>query len=95
MINYLRDLYRVLNSPCRDLSALFSRQLDEPLSRGERAGMRVHVLYCRGCSRFRAQVRRIRELAASIGDNLERSEGLPGAVRDRLLLRVRKEPTKN
>ncbi|MFN7022226.1 MAG: hypothetical protein ACK4WH_12990 [Phycisphaerales bacterium] len=94
MIGFLRDVVRVLGMPCREHTALFSRQLDEPLPRGVAAGLRIHIVYCGGCRRFRAQVRRLRDLARLIGGETESGEGLPEAVRDRVLRRAADESRK-
>jgi hypothetical protein len=95
VIRDLRDFFRVLNSPCREYAALFSRQLDEPLPRGVALAMRVHVLYCRGCARFRAQVRRLRDLASTIGQDPAADQSFPRDARQRVLNRVSRGPTKN
>lgn len=88
MIGFVRDVIRVLGMPCREHTALFSRQLDEPLPRGIAAGLRIHILYCAGCKKFRAQIRRLRDLAGSIGQELDSGETIPQAVRDRVQQRA-------
>lgn len=88
MIGFVRDVVRVLGMPCREHTTLFSKQLDEPLPRGIAAGLRLHILYCGGCKRFRAQIRRLRDLAGSIGQELESGESMPEAVRGRVLRRA-------
>jgi hypothetical protein len=85
MIGFVRDVFRVLGMPCRQHTTLFSKQLDEPLPPGVAAGLRLHILYCGGCKNFRAQVRRLRDVAGSIGRELDTGEAMPGAVRDRVL----------
>lgn len=94
MIGFVRDVLRVLKMPCREHTALFSRQLDEPLPRGIQAGLRLHVLYCTGCKRFRAQVRRLREVAGGLGRDLNAGEAMPRAVRGRVLGRAADEAKK-
>lgn len=88
MIGFIRDVFRVLRMPCREHTALFSKQLDEPLPRGISAGLRIHVMYCGGCSKFRAQIRRLRVLAGKIGQDIESGEPLPDSVRARVLRRA-------
>ncbi len=34
---------------CREETQLMSQRLDRPLSLGERFGLRLHLLFCRGC----------------------------------------------
>ena len=67
MIGFVREVIRVLGMPCREHVALFSKQLDEPLPLGTAAGLRIHILYCGGCKKFRAQIRRLHDLAGTIG----------------------------
>jgi len=51
---------------CRRATYLVSASLDRPLTRRERLSLRLHLLVCRHCRRFQAQVRRLREFIASI-----------------------------
>lgn len=95
MIGFVRDVCRVLGMPCREHTALFSRQLDEPLPPGISAGLRVHIMYCAGCRKFRAQIRRLRELSGKIGLEMESGEGMPSDVRDRLLQATSPKSSKN
>lgn len=88
MIGAVRDALGVLRMPCREHTTLFTRQLDEPLRPGIAAGLRLHVLYCSGCRRFRAQVRLLHELAAHVGREVENGEPMPDSVRDRVMRRV-------
>ncbi len=94
MIGFLRDVMRVLRMPCREHTVLFSKQLDEPLSSGIAAGLRIHILYCAGCRKFRAQIGRLRELAGSIGQELGSGEAMPQAVRDRVRRRAAQQSRK-
>ncbi len=94
MMAYLRDFFRVLNLPCKEHTRLLTRELDEPLSRGEQAGLRLHLLICRGCYRFKKQVRYLRSLIAADLKLLEQGAEMPAAVRERLsrMIRERTEP---
>lgn len=95
MIGLVRDVFRVLGMSCREHAALLSKQLDEPLPPGVATGLRIHILYCRGCRRFRAQIRRLRDLAGRIGRELESGEAMPGPVRERVLRRAADASRKN
>ncbi len=88
MIGFVRDVFRVLSMPCREHTPLLSKQLDEPLPHGIAVGLRIHVLYFRGCKRFRAQIRRLRDIAGVLGQELEAGEAMPGEVRERLRRRA-------
>jgi hypothetical protein len=54
-------LWRVLTLHCEAASELSSRELDDPLPRLDRAALLCHLLACRSCRRFRAQIRLIRK----------------------------------
>lgn len=84
MIGFLRDAVRVLSMSCRSHAELLSRQLDEPLPRGVAFGLRVHLLYCRGCRRFRDQLRHLRELGRACARQMEAVGALPADARARL-----------
>jgi len=92
----LLEFLRLLNLPCRDITALVSRSLDEELSFGERFAARLHVLYCSACRRYRRQLRLLHELLGRAGDGGRDAvsvplPGLPDEARQRLrrLLRSR------
>jgi hypothetical protein len=42
---------------CRQSARLISEELDRELPWSERAVLRMHLLICRACPRFRAQIR--------------------------------------
>lgn len=89
MTHFLRNAFGVLRLACREHTLLLSRELDQPLSSGQTLGLRVHLLYCRGCIRFRRQVRLLRAIAGSLGSALiYESAVLPADVRARVLERV-------
>jgi len=60
-VTRLNGLLRVLTLGCEPASELSSRELDESLPRLDRAALLCHVLVCKSCRRFRAQVRLIRK----------------------------------
>ncbi|MBY0313248.1 MAG: hypothetical protein K2W85_14350 [Phycisphaerales bacterium] len=91
MIGFISEVVRVLRLPCREHTLLFSKQLDEPLSRATALGLRIHIVYCRGCSRYRRQLRRLHELARSLGTQLDSGEPMPDAARERVLRRIRED----
>jgi hypothetical protein len=90
-----KDILRVLNMPCREHTTLFSRQLDAPLSRGEAVGLRIHIVYCRGCRRFRAHLRHLRALGRTLADAAGREPGLPTDARERLNALIARAAKKN
>jgi hypothetical protein len=90
MIRFVRDIHAVLQAPCCEHSALLSRELDEPLRAGQRAGLWLHLRVCRACRTFRAHLRRIAELHASEpGPHVDAA--MPDHVRARIVGAVRRE----
>ena len=85
----LGDMFAVLNLPCRTHAELLTRELDEPLSRGTRWGLAIHLLYCTGCKRLRAQLRRLKELSRSLANAPEAGEPMPPAARERIVESLR------
>lgn len=84
MIIFCKDIVRVLRMRCADHTALISRAMDAPLSSGERVGLRLHKVYCKGCRRFDENLRAIRRMASTIGRDAESGADLPPDVRERL-----------
>ncbi len=46
---------------CRDVHALVSQGLDRDLSMTERAKMRMHLVMCKSCTNFNAQMQLLRQ----------------------------------
>lgn len=46
---------------CKEVSRLVSEGLDRDLSFGERVALRVHLLMCKGCRNFEAQMMVLRD----------------------------------
>ena len=95
MIRFARDIVRVLKMPCREHVELFSRQIDTPLSRGESFGLRLHIVYCGGCRRFREHMRHLQSLGQTLAKLDENEAGLPADVRERLNASVARASKKN
>ncbi len=56
-------MVRLLTPSCEDVSALISLSLDQTLPRSQRFAVRIHLLYCKACRRFRQQARFLRAAA--------------------------------
>jgi Putative zinc-finger len=52
----LLTLWWLLNLPCRDAARLVSESLDRKLTRAEQWAVRLHLLYCIACRRYRHQL---------------------------------------
>ena len=46
---------------CLQATETCSDEMERPLRFGERISLRTHLLMCRGCSRYRDQLRTLRE----------------------------------
>lgn len=61
---------------CKDASRLISQSLDRRLTLRERFGLRVHLMICDFCSRFRQQVELIRAAIKRMTGQIEQDEHL-------------------
>jgi anti-sigma factor ChrR (cupin superfamily) len=53
---------------CRDVAALATEYAEGNLSTGRRLALRFHLLVCRGCRAFVAQLERTRALLGRLGN---------------------------
>jgi predicted anti-sigma-YlaC factor YlaD len=90
----LRSIRTILTLTCDDSSRLLSDDLDRSLTRSERAALRIHLLICGSCRRFRRQIRFLHELMHGLHEDPEAAgDSLPPltpAERDRIHTAVRK-----
>jgi predicted Fe-S protein YdhL (DUF1289 family) len=89
VIAFFRDVARSANQPCREHARTIDRALDARLSPGETFGLRLHLLYCRGCRRFRRQVTAIRAMSSQHGQSIRTGDAMPAEVRARLDASIR------
>lgn len=74
---------------CRQATQLISKSLDVSLPLAERLRVRIHLLACRACTRYRAHLRFLAKLVrdrmqvANSGEGIE-GPGMPHAVRERI-----------
>lgn len=82
----------LLTLSCRRASQLLSKAQDTPLTRTERAALRLHLLICRSCRRFNRQLILLRQLIQVLvartraGKVVQRP--LPAGQRRQLLQRI-------
>ncbi len=72
---------------CREASRLVSEGLDRHLPWTRRLSLRLHLMMCRGCSRFRRQVEGLDRLVRRCSkayDVIEQEETLSPAMRERI-----------
>lgn len=83
MLRRLVGFWRLLNLPCRDMTALYSRAMDARLPWRERFAARLHLLYCSACRHYLRQLRMLREAArrvAAVERSPEARHAAPGEV---------------
>jgi len=72
---------------CKEVTRMLSDSLDRELSFHQRVGLRMHLLMCKFCSRYRKQLLFLREtirLHAALGEDVEPSTTLPPEARERI-----------
>lgn len=72
---------------CKDVTRLLSESMDRSLPLGKRIGVRLHLLMCRFCVRYKRQLLLIRETVRRIVTE----EDAPGAPPGELLSEEAKE----
>jgi hypothetical protein len=98
-MNRLRTTWLLLNLPCEGMARLGSESLDRDLGRTERIALRLHLLYCKACRRYRRQVERLRLAMRRLSRDLEAgalspAPGLPDEVRQRIKRALNGEETR-
>ena len=56
---------------CKEISVLLSQAQERPLGGIERLSVELHLLICKGCSNFRAQLRFLRTAVRRYRDGKE------------------------
>jgi anti-sigma factor RsiW len=77
---------------CRDVAALANDHVDGRLSRGQRLGVRLHLMMCRHCRRALRQLRATIAVVRSLGARVEPAASpAPAPGEDALLAMFRRE----
>ena len=78
---------------CQHASQLLSQSQDRRLPWSQRVGLRLHLMMCRACSRFAAQLVLMRQAVASLGRQVENDAGvrLSEEARDRIAGKLREQ----
>ena len=61
---------------CKTAAELLSRAADAPLTAGERVTLAIHLMVCGACRRFKRQLARLEEYAATLADADAGAEGV-------------------
>lgn len=87
----LKKGIRTLSPSCREASRLQSEQMDRPLSRLQRIGLRIHLLLCRWCRRYGSQLQFLRRVAREPGPRNSHADkvSLSPEARERMKRMVR------
>ena len=74
------EIVRLLNLPCRDISALISRAQDASLPLRERLAVKLHLCYCKACRKLNRQLRLLGEALRRAADTADEADApsLPG-----------------
>lgn len=73
---------------CKEVTRMVSESLDRKLPLYQRIGVRIHLLMCKFCSRFKKQLLFLREtirLHVERGKDTELSTKLPPEARERII----------
>lgn len=71
---------------CKQASQLVSQSLDRPLNFRERFALRIHLMLCAACRRFKRQLYWLQHAIQRMVAETEQDEalGMPGQVRERI-----------
>ena len=78
---------------CKQASKLLSQSLDRPLSWSELMQLKLHLMMCGACSRFKKQLNLLRAALQNIRTNMENNSAitLPLAVKARIIEQIKSE----
>lgn len=85
---------RAVSPDCREASRLQSEALDHSLSRGQRLGLRLHLLLCKWCRRYGKQIRFLRQAVREHAEHVNNAtpRTLSPQARERLKRSLRDKP---
>jgi predicted anti-sigma-YlaC factor YlaD len=73
-----RATTKLLTLKCQEAAELVSSSMDGELSAVERWAVRLHLLICRACRRYRRQIQVLRKLLEDAKTQSEAGDALPG-----------------
>jgi len=76
---------------CKEVSELLSKARDTRLPLYQRLAVRLHLLYCEGCTQFRRQLAFLHRLARHPGATGAGAARLPEPARQRIREQLRRE----
>jgi hypothetical protein len=75
---FAENLVKLLTLRCREATALLSASQDGELGRLDRWALRLHLLICAPCRRYRRQLRKLARVIDGVVKRLEGDGRLPG-----------------
>jgi len=93
VVTALKTALRILSPDCREASRLQSEALDHSLPRGQRFGLRLHLLLCKWCRRYGKQIRFLRQAVHEHPDEVNdvTPQSLTPEARERLKQALREQ----
>ncbi len=78
---------------CKQASKLISQSLDRPLSWSELMQLKLHLMICGACSRFKKQLNLLRVALQNIRTNVENNSAitLPLEAKARMIAQIKSE----
>ncbi len=55
------EFFKLLNASCEDNARLISRSMDDSLTFSQRSAVKLHLVYCRACRRFKRDAQLMRD----------------------------------
>jgi predicted anti-sigma-YlaC factor YlaD len=85
----VREFIRLLTVPCDEIAKLVSTSLDGDLPWTHRFAIKIHMLYCKACRRYRRQILLLRRTLQALGAALDDVKAppelsLPPEARERI-----------
>ena len=81
----------VISPSCKEATRLQSESMDRNLSAWEQMGLRIHLLLCKWCRRYRQQLGVLRSAAHQCDEHqlTKRSDGLSTEARERIKQKIK------
>jgi len=90
-MNWLTKKMRALSPNCKEAIRLQSASLDQPITRLQRVGLRIHLVLCVWCARYGRQIIFLREAARNRDHVDEPAPPMPAQTRERIKHRLKTE----
>jgi hypothetical protein len=92
VIQKIARFFNKISPDCRTASLLQSQKLDDSTSSTELIGLRLHLLLCSTCRRYRKQLDFIRETAKQANQALTTNSEMSSSSREKLKALLKDQP---